>query len=195
MDGDARGGAALSIRSVTGQPLKFVGVGEKSDALEPFHPDRVAQRILGMGDMLSLIEKVEESIDQKAGRGDAAQAHRGRFHAGRFPRPDEADPQAGAAGIAAGHDAADWAPLKDLKNVKVDENEITPHGGDHRFDDAQRARQSHDHQRRAPPAHRQGQRDLGAGSEQFAEAVRPDAQDDEELYGRRRVPGQTARAN
>src|SRR5580658_512618 len=66
MDGDARGGAALSIRSVTGQPLKFVGVGEKPDALEAFHPDRVAQRILGMGDMLSLIEKVEESIDQKS---------------------------------------------------------------------------------------------------------------------------------
>src|SRR6266852_6732757 len=65
MDGDARGGAALSIRSVTNQPLKFIGVGEKSDALEPFHPDRVAQRILGMGDVLSLIEKVEESIDQK----------------------------------------------------------------------------------------------------------------------------------
>src|SRR6184192_2977912 len=65
MDGDARGGAALSIRAVTGQPLKFVGVGEKSDALEPFHPDRVAQRILGMGDVLSLIEKVEENIYHK----------------------------------------------------------------------------------------------------------------------------------
>ena len=65
MDGDARGGAALSIRSITNQPLKFVGVGEKFDALEPFHPDRVAQRILGMGDMLSLIDKVQENIDQK----------------------------------------------------------------------------------------------------------------------------------
>src|ERR1700726_438415 len=65
MDGDARGGAALSIRSVTGQPLKFVGVGEKSDALEPFHPDRVAERILGMGDVLSLIERVEETYEQK----------------------------------------------------------------------------------------------------------------------------------
>src|SRR5216683_6918379 len=65
MDGDARGGAALSIRAVTGQPLKFVGVGEKPDALEPFHPDRVAQRILGMGDVLSLIEKVSEQVDQK----------------------------------------------------------------------------------------------------------------------------------
>ena len=65
MDGDARGGAALSIRHVTGQPLKFVGVGEKSDALEPFHPDRAASRILGMGDMLSFIEKAEEAIDKK----------------------------------------------------------------------------------------------------------------------------------
>src|SRR6266571_4074317 len=65
MDGDARGGAALSIRSVTGQPLKFVGVGEKTDALEAFYPDRVASRILGMGDVLSLIDKVEQAIDQK----------------------------------------------------------------------------------------------------------------------------------
>src|SRR5919206_598441 len=65
MDGDARGGAALSIKQVTGQPVKFVGVGEKYDALEPFYPDRVAQRILGMGDVLSLIEKAEEVIDKK----------------------------------------------------------------------------------------------------------------------------------
>ncbi len=65
MDGDARGGAALSIRHVTGQPLKFVGVGEKAEALEPFYPDRIASRILGMGDVLSLIEKVEQTIDHK----------------------------------------------------------------------------------------------------------------------------------
>src|SRR5258708_21191421 len=65
MHGHARGGSALSIRTVTDQPLKFIGVGEKSDALEPFYPDRAASRILGMGDMLSLIEKVEENIDQK----------------------------------------------------------------------------------------------------------------------------------
>jgi len=65
MDGDARGGAALSIRAVTGQPIKFVGTGEKPDALEPFYPDRMASRILGMGDILSLIEKVEETISQR----------------------------------------------------------------------------------------------------------------------------------
>src|SRR3954452_15380697 len=65
MDGDARGGAALSIRQVTGQPIKFIGVGEKYDALEPFHPDRIVSRILGMGDILSLIEKAESQMDKK----------------------------------------------------------------------------------------------------------------------------------
>ncbi|RHR05636.1 signal recognition particle protein [Pseudoflavonifractor sp. AF19-9AC] len=65
LDGDARGGAALSIKSVTGKPIKFVGMGEKLDQIEVFHPDRMASRILGMGDMLSLIEKAEQSFDQK----------------------------------------------------------------------------------------------------------------------------------
>jgi signal recognition particle subunit SRP54 len=65
MDGDARGGAALSIRHVTGQPVKFIGMGEKPDAFEPFHPDRIVGRILGMGDIMSLIEKAEEKLDKK----------------------------------------------------------------------------------------------------------------------------------
>src|SRR5436853_2608656 len=65
MDGDARGGAALSIRNVTGQPIKFIGVGEKYDAIEPFHPDRIVSRILGMGDILSLVEKAQEKLDAK----------------------------------------------------------------------------------------------------------------------------------
>ncbi|MGH8493938.1 MAG: signal recognition particle protein [Moraxellaceae bacterium] len=64
-DGDARGGAALSVRMLTGKPIKFLGIGEKSDALEPFHPDRVASRILGMGDVLSLVEEVERKIDKE----------------------------------------------------------------------------------------------------------------------------------
>ena len=65
MDGDARGGAALSIRAITGKPIKFIGVGEKIDMLEPFHPERIASRILGMGDVLSLIEHAQKSFDQK----------------------------------------------------------------------------------------------------------------------------------
>src|SRR5881409_2965897 len=74
MDGDARGGAALSIRHVTGQPIKFLGIGEKYDALEPFHPDRIVSRILGMGDILSLIEKAEQQIDKKKAQDIAARA-------------------------------------------------------------------------------------------------------------------------
>ena len=63
-DGDARGGAALSVRHITGKPIKFIGMGEKLDALEPFHPERMASRILGMGDVLSLIEEVERKVDK-----------------------------------------------------------------------------------------------------------------------------------
>ena len=74
MDGDARGGAALSIRQVTGQPIKFIGVGEKYDALEPFHPDRIVSRILGMGDILSLIEKAEQNVDKKKAQEMASRA-------------------------------------------------------------------------------------------------------------------------
>src|SRR6478736_1308945 len=74
MDGDARGGAALSIRQVTGQPIKFIGVGEKYDALEPFHPDRIVSRILGMGDILSLVEKAQETVDQKKAQEFAQKA-------------------------------------------------------------------------------------------------------------------------
>src|ERR1051326_2683236 len=74
MDGDARGGAALSIRQVTGQPIKFIGVGEKYDAMEPFHPDRIVSRILGMGDILSLIEQAEEKMDKKKAEQFATKA-------------------------------------------------------------------------------------------------------------------------
>jgi signal recognition particle subunit SRP54 len=79
MDGDARGGAALSIKQVIGQPVKFVGVGEKYDAIEPFYPDRVAQRILGMGDVLSLIENVQEKIDQEEAETQLAKMQRNEF--------------------------------------------------------------------------------------------------------------------
>src|SRR5262249_7576872 len=74
MDGDARGGAARSIPQVTGQPIKFIGIGEKYDALEPFHPDRIVGRILGMGDVMTLIEKAQEKIDQKKAAEFASKA-------------------------------------------------------------------------------------------------------------------------
>jgi signal recognition particle subunit SRP54 len=77
MDGDARGGAALSIRQVPGQPIKFIGIGEKYDALEPFHPDRIVSRILGMGDILSLIERAEQHVDKKKAEEMAKKAFAG----------------------------------------------------------------------------------------------------------------------
>jgi len=77
-DGDARGGAALSIRHVTGKPIKFVGVGEKTDALEPFYPDRLASRILGMGDMLSLIEDIEQKVDKDKAEKLAKKLQKGK---------------------------------------------------------------------------------------------------------------------
>lgn len=78
VDGDARGGAALSVRHVTGKPIKFIGIGEKTDALEPFHPDRIASRILGMGDVLSLIEQAQQNIDQKKAEKLAIKVHKGQ---------------------------------------------------------------------------------------------------------------------
>ena len=79
LDGDARGGAALSVRAVTGKPIKFCGIGEKLDSIEPFHPDRMASRILGMGDMLTLIEKAEQSFDEKKARELAEKMKKNSF--------------------------------------------------------------------------------------------------------------------
>ena len=189
MDGDARGGAALSIRHVTGQPLKFVGVGEKFDALEPFHPGPVASRILGMGDVLSFIEKVEETIDQKK-----AEEMQRKLIDNEFTLEDFRDqlrqlrklgPLESISRMMPG-----IGPLKDLKNVKVDEKEITRVVAIIDSMTPQGARQPHDHQRFPPAPDRPGQRDLGSGSEPVAEAVRADAQDDEEFF--RRIPGQEA---
>ncbi|MEO8050878.1 MAG: signal recognition particle protein [Acidobacteriota bacterium] len=123
MDGDARGGAALSIRSVTGQPLKFVGVGEKPDALELFHPDRVAQRILGMGDVLSLIERVEETIDQKQAEEMQRKLIEDDFSLGDFRDQMKQIRKLGPLESILGM-MPQVGMMKDLKNVKVDENEI-----------------------------------------------------------------------
>src|ERR1700722_3528459 len=124
MDGDARGGAALSIRNVTGQPLKFVGVGEKFDALEPFHPDRAANRILGMGDILSFIEKASEQIDQKK----AVEMQR-KLIDNEFTLEDFRDQLRQIRKLGPISGLLDMMPkvgmLKELQNVKVDEKEIS----------------------------------------------------------------------
>ena len=124
MDGDARGGGALSIRQVTGQPLKFVGTGEKFDALEVFHPDRVASRILGMGDVLSFIEKAEEAIDKK----QAVEMQR-KLLENDFTLEDFRDQIRQIRKLGPLESLLGMMPnmgiLKDLKNVKIDEKEIT----------------------------------------------------------------------
>jgi signal recognition particle subunit SRP54 len=124
MDGDARGGGALSIRTVTGQPLKFVGIGEKFDAFEPFHPDRVASRILGMGDVLSIIEKVGEQIDEKK-----AEEMQRKLIENDFTLEDFRDQIRQLRKLGPLESILSMmpqiGPLKDIKNVKVDENEIT----------------------------------------------------------------------
>ncbi len=124
MDGDARGGAALSIRSVTGQPLKFVGTGEKMDAMEPFHPDRVAERILGMGDMLSLIEKVQGSIDMKEAEKMQQKLLDNEFSLGDFRDQMKAVRKLGPLENILGM-MPNIGGIKDLKNMKVDEKEVT----------------------------------------------------------------------
>ena len=174
MDGDARGGAALSIRSITGQPLKFVGVGEKTDALEAFHPDRVASRILGMGDVLSLIDKVQETIDQKT-----AEKMQEKLLGDDFTLEDFRDQikQIRKLGSLGGllEMMPQIGPLKRPEGRQYRREEDRPRGGDHRFDDAERAPQSHADQRFAPPPDRQRQRHQRAGCQQSSETIRASA--------------------
>ena len=124
MDGDARGGAALSIRSVTGQPIKLVGTGERFDALEPFHPDRIASRILGMGDVLSIIEKVEQSMDQRK-----AEEMQRKLLENDFTLEDFRDQLRQLRKLGPLDSLLSMipqiGPFKGLKNVEVDEKEIT----------------------------------------------------------------------
>jgi signal recognition particle subunit SRP54 len=124
MDGDARGGAALSIRTVTDQPLKFIGIGEKFDAFEPFHPDRAANRILGMGDVLSFIEKVEQSVDKKQ-----AEEMQRKLMDNEFTLEDFRDQLKQLRKLGSFESILSMMPqigaLKQLKDAKVDEKELT----------------------------------------------------------------------
>ncbi len=122
LDGDARGGAALSIMAVTGKPVKFAGVGEKLDALEPFHPERMASRILGMGDVLSLIEKAEQAFDEKKSKEMAE-----RLRTNRFTLADFYDQMVQLRGMGSLTDLMGMLPgvsKKDLGNMNLDEKQL-----------------------------------------------------------------------
>ena len=105
LDGDARGGAALSIKAATGKPIKFVGTGEKLDMIEPFHPDRMASRILGMGDMLSFIEKAQQTYDEKQAKKLEEKLKKNSFTLSGLFRPASADQGHGRSQPAGRHDA------------------------------------------------------------------------------------------
>ena len=122
LDGDARGGAALSIRAATGKPIKFMGVGEKLDQIEPFHPDRMASRILGMGDVLTLIEKAEQSFDEKKAL-EAAE----KLRANRFTLSDYLEQMKQLRGMGDLESLAGMIPgvdAKALKGAKMDEKAL-----------------------------------------------------------------------
>ncbi|MFP4649560.1 MAG: signal recognition particle protein [Desulfosalsimonas sp.] len=123
MDGDARGGAALSIKAVTGKPVKFIGVGEKTNALEPFHPDRMASRILGMGDMLSFIEKAQSTVDEKK----AAELEK-KIRKNEFTLEDFRDQMAQVRKMGSVNDLIKMIPgmgkNKQLSKLDVDDREL-----------------------------------------------------------------------
>jgi len=123
MEGDARGGAALSIRSITGKPIKFIGVGEKMDALEPFHPERVASRILGMGDMLSLIEKAQATFDEKEALKLQSKLKKREFDLEDFRAQLGQMKKIGSLEQIIGM-LPGLGKLKELKNLKPDEGEL-----------------------------------------------------------------------
>jgi signal recognition particle subunit SRP54 len=123
MDGDARGGAALSIKTVTGQPIKFVGTGEKVEALEPFFPDRLAGRILGMGDVLSLIEKAEDTVNQEQAAELAEKIRKDEFSLEDFRDQLKQIRQMGPLDQLLGM-LPNIGPMRGLNQMKVDEKEL-----------------------------------------------------------------------
>jgi signal recognition particle subunit SRP54 len=123
MDGDARGGAALSIKSITDKPIKFIGVGEKLSDLEAFHPDRMSSRILGMGDVLTIIEKAQAVVDEKK----AAELEK-KLRKNAFTLEDFRDQMIQIRKMGSMSDLIKMIPgmgnMKQLKNMEVDENEL-----------------------------------------------------------------------
>ncbi|KOO49310.1 signal recognition particle protein [Viridibacillus arvi] len=123
LDGDTRGGAALSIRSVTEKPIKFVGMGEKMDALEPFHPERMASRILGMGDMMSLIEKAQANVDE-----EKAREMEEKFRTQSFTFDDFLDQMSQVKKMGPLDEILKMLPgankIKGLENAKIDDKQI-----------------------------------------------------------------------
>ena len=139
IDGDGRGGAALSMRAVTGKPIKLIGTGEKLDALEDFHPARIADRILGMGDIVSLVEKAAATIDAEKAARVAEQMRKGAFDLADLREQLTQMQKHGRHARADGHDARHRQDEEPDRRAQSRRKNAQAPGGDHRFDDAGRS--------------------------------------------------------
>ena len=152
LDGDTRGGSALSVRAVTGKPIKFAGVGEKLDDLEPFYPDRMASRILGMGDVLTLIEKAQSTADAKEAEKTARRMLENKFDMNDMLAQFQQLKKMGGAGAHALHDAGRFRQGGCGRAGKLKRNGA--HRGYHPQHDSGRARKAFHHQPQAQAPHR-----------------------------------------
>ena len=156
VDGDGRGGAALSMRSVTGKPIKLIGTGEKLDALEDFDPARIAGRILGMGDIVSLVEKAAATIDAEKAARVAEKMRKGAFDLADLREQLTQMQQMGGIGGLMGMLPGVAKMKNQLQAANLDEKRAQAADGDHRLDDAEGAAQSRSAQGEPQAPHRRG---------------------------------------
>ena len=178
LDGDARGGAALSVRAVTGAPILFAGTGEKLDALEVFHPDRMATRILGMGDVLTLIEKAERVYDENKPLALQKKLRRNEFTLEDFRDQLRAVRKMGSMGDLLGMIPGMKKFTRGL-DMQLGGVRAEASRSDHQLDDQSGAAQPPDPQRQPPPAHRARQRHHRGRRQPLSQAVPADEEDDE----------------
>ena len=190
LDGDTRGGAAISIRSVVSKPLKFISSGEKMDALQVFHPERMADRILGMGDVVSLVERAQEQFDEEEARRLKKKLVKNQFNFNDFIGQIQQIKKMGNLKDLAGMLPGVGKMLEERghpgRRVQADR-------GDHFVDDPGRARAPRNHQRTPPRTHRQGQRHDDGRREPPDETVRGYPQDDEGRSRRQHEDAEHAR--
>ncbi len=188
LDGDARGGAALSVKAVTGKPILYASTGERIEQLERFHPERMASRILGMGDVMSLIEKAEEVSDADQAAELERKIRKQQFTLEDFLDADEAGPQDGPAAERARDDARHGQGDEAAAPGRHGRARARPPRGDHPLDDAGRAGEPDGDRRLAAQADRARLGHDGPGGQPARQAVRPDAQDDGRDGARARCP-------
>jgi signal recognition particle subunit SRP54 len=179
MDGDGRGGAALSMRAVTGKPIKLIGTGEKMDALEEFHPERIADRILGMGDIVSLVEKAAETIDAEKAAAMAKKMQKASVRPERSCRPAAPDEEARRHGRHDGHDARHGQDEEADGRCRDRRQGLRPPDRHHPVDDAEGTRQARPSQAQPQEAHRRRFRHQRRRHQQAFEDAPPDGRHDE----------------